>query len=68
MEMTLLTEIMLSLVCLTYEQNTASVERRTAIAKIRVSARERANPIAPCWCLTTVLVKDCFGGGALVGV
>ena len=31
------------------EQNTVSVERRTTITKIRVSARERANPKALFW-------------------
>ena len=56
------------MVCLIQEQSTVLVERRTAIAKIWVSARDRANPIALFWCLATVLVKDCFGGGAKVGV
>ena len=59
---------MLSMVCLIQEQSTVSVERRTAIAKIWVSAHDRAKPIALFWCLATVLVKDCFGGGAKVGV
>ena len=65
MEISLLTEnlIMLSLVCLSQEQNTVSVERRTVIAEIRVSAPERANPAALFWCLVTVLVKDCLGSG-----
>ena len=31
------------------EQSTVSVERRTTITKIRVSARERVNPIALFW-------------------
>ena len=31
------------------EQNIASVKRRTTMPKIRVSARERANPIALFW-------------------
>ena len=31
------------------EQNTVSVERQTTITKIRISARERANPIALFW-------------------
>ena len=54
---------MLSLVCLTQEQNTVSVERQIAMAKTRISAPERANPIALFWCLASVLMKDCFGGG-----
>ena len=53
------------MVCLTQDQNTASVQHRTTITKIRVSARERANTIAFFGCLATVLVKDCFGGGAV---
>ena len=35
--------------CWTQEQNTVSVERRTAIARIRVSARDMAYPIALFW-------------------
>ena len=52
---------MLSVVYLAQEQNTVSVERRFPIGKIRISARERTNPIALFWCLAAVLVKDCFG-------
>ena len=37
---------MLSLLCLTQEQNTVSVERRTAIGRIRVLARDMTKPIA----------------------
>ena len=37
------------IVCLTQEENTVSVERRTAIARIRVSARDMANPITLFW-------------------
>ena len=48
---------MLTLVCLTQEQSTVSVERKIAMAKTR------ANPIALFWCLASVLMKDCFGGG-----
>ena len=60
---------LISLVCLTQEQNTVSVELQTTITKIQVSARERANPITLFFgCLATVLVKDCFVGGALVYV
>ena len=59
---------MFSLVYLTQEQNTVLVELQTAIAKIRVSAPERANPIAVFLYLATVLVRHYFGGGALVGV
>ena len=59
---------MLSLVYLTQEQNTLLVELQTAIAKTRVSVPERANPIVVFLYLATVLVKDYFGGGALVGV
>ena len=56
------------LFCLTQEQNTASLDRRNAVAKIRVSARDSANPIALFWSFVIVLVKDCFRSDALVGV
>ena len=59
---------MLSLLCLTQEQNTVSVESRTAIATIRVSARIMTNPVALFWWLAAALVKDYFEGGALLGV
>ena len=59
---------MLSLLYLTQEKNTVSVEHRTAIASIRVSARIMKNPVALFWWLATALVKDYFEGGALFGV
>ena len=53
---------MLSLVYLAQEQNTVSAERRIPIGKIRISARERANPIALFCCVgERLLWRWCIG-------
>ena len=70
MKMSLLTknEILLSLVCVTRNTILFQQSARLPLAKIQVPAREKANPVGFIQCLATVLVTDCFGGGALVGL
>lgn len=50
---------------MTKEQNGASVERRTPISKVRVLEGKPLNTFFGY--SITVLVKDCYGGGILVG-
>lgn len=57
---------MLLLVCLTHEQDTGSVENWTTIANIRVSARERANPVALFLVFGHCVGERLLKGGALV--
>lgn len=57
--------MILTLVCLNQEQNDAPVECHTFIVKIQDSTSEREKSFEY---LGIVLVIDCFGGGAFVGV